>query len=81
VCTLIGTFDNFQEISGSKFQKSQSTEQGSTMLWKSSLVQPNWRRIGFPEYQLVQDMIHVANLMSKWEDKVVAGEEVPDDIE
>jgi creatine kinase len=41
----------------------------------------NWRRIGFPEYQLVQDMIHVANLMSKWEDKAVAGEEVPDDIE
>jgi hypothetical protein len=41
----------------------------------------NWQYIGFPEYQLVQDMIHVANLMSKWEDKAVAREEVPDDIE
>jgi hypothetical protein len=44
---------------------------------KFDLSNPNWRRIGFPEYQLVQDMIHVANLMSKWEDKAVAGEEVP----
>ena len=30
----------------------------------------NWRRIGFPEYQLVDDMIACANFLSAEEDKV-----------
>lgn len=30
----------------------------------------NWRRIGFPEYELVQDMINCANFLSDEEDKI-----------
>jgi len=28
----------------------------------------NWRRLGFPEYKLVEDMIKCANILSKMED-------------
>jgi creatine kinase len=39
----------------------------------------NWRRIGFPEYRLVQDMIETANHLAALEDKAVAGEEVTEE--
>ena len=34
----------------------------------------NWRRIGLPEYELVQDMIEAANWLAEEEDKLVAAE-------
>ena len=30
----------------------------------------NWRRIGFPEYELVEDMINCANFLAEEEDKL-----------
>ena len=30
----------------------------------------NWRRIGFPEYELVHDMIKCANFLAEEEDKL-----------
>merc|ERR1719359_1913991 len=30
----------------------------------------NWRRLGFPEWQLVQDMITTVNLLAEMEDKL-----------
>jgi len=30
----------------------------------------NWRRIGYPEYELVQDMINCANFLAAEEDKI-----------
>lgn len=36
----------------------------------------NWRRIGLPEYELVQDMIEAANWLAEEEDKLVAEETV-----
>ncbi len=38
----------------------------------------NWRRIGLPEYALVEDMIKCANFLAVLEDKVIAGEDVAD---
>jgi UMP-CMP kinase family protein len=37
----------------------------------------NWRRIGFPEYELVNDMIACANFMAEEEDKIPDDEEEP----
>jgi creatine kinase len=36
----------------------------------------NWRRIGMPEYLLIQDMIKVANFLADLEDKAAAGQDV-----
>lgn len=32
----------------------------------------NWRRLGFPEYQLAEDMIKCANILAKMEDDAIA---------
>ena len=36
----------------------------------------NWRRIGLPEYQLVQDMIEAADWLAEEEDKIAAEQQV-----
>ena len=63
-------FDKIDEISrGIKSQARGSTGEHSEVIDRIDVS--NWHRLGFPENELVQDMIICANTLAEMEDKIM----------
>jgi protein-arginine kinase len=64
-------FDKIDEIArGMNCQARGSTGEHSEVVDRIDIS--NWRRLGFPEYQLVEDMIKCVNELAKKEDEAEA---------
>lgn len=67
---LLGTigFDTIDELArGMNCQARGSSGEHSEVVDRIDIS--NWRRLGYPEYQLVEDMVKCVNLISSMEDK------------